>query len=373
MVKEPVELLTQHDKETLPPTLHNRSEDPQIAAWNRFLTKLMESRSQGDNIERANGIGMIGAAQFGQEGSLGLKKTKILTQLILGGIPMSLRHTIWMELSNTDAMLDPGTYGSYLDHRDEVDQSEIEAILKDVPRTLTSKYEYYAKKGDKRLREVLVAFVSKYEGLGYTQGLNTIAGYLLLAIPEDEHAFWLLCNMVDNFFPRDYFSREKAMIGPLADSVLLRAYIKELIPPLAKHLDELEIPPDHTVPLRWFFTAFSDALTEDVLMRVWDVWLCLPGHKTFLFNVAMAILMQNTSRLLECETEGEYWAYLDGKCKLSGDAEWVDELMKQAFMLRKKLEGVEERRELEIKLLGKKGGSTEALYSPPDRDESIVG
>ncbi|RMY03989.1 hypothetical protein D0867_10505 [Hortaea werneckii] len=364
--KEPVELATQHDKDQLPPTLSKRPADPQDAAWNKFLMRLAVSRSQSGNSDQANGIGLVGASHFGQEGKLGEQKMKTLTQLVIGGIPMTLRHNLWMELSNTEALMEPGTYSYYLSLREDVDQSEIDAIAKDVPRTLTSVHQYYANQGDKRLKEVLVAFVSKYESLGYTQGLNTIAGYLCLAIPEDEHAFWMLCNMVDNFFPDDYFSRENSLIGPLADSVVLRSYVKELMPQLAKRMDELDIPHDHTVPLSWFFTAFSSALPENVLMRVWDIWLCLPGQKSFLFHVALAILMQNASGLIECEDEGEYWSYMDTRCKLNGDAEWVNDLMKQAFMLRKKVDGIDERRTLETKVLRKKRASTEALFSPDE-------
>ncbi|KAI7105743.1 hypothetical protein KC324_g20518, partial [Hortaea werneckii] len=176
--KEPVELATQHDKDQLPPTLSKRPADPQDAAWNKFLMKLAVSRSQSGNSDQANGIGLVGASHFGQEGKLGEQKMKTLTQLVIGGIPMTLRHNLWMELSNTEALMEPGTYSYYLSLREDVDQSEIDAIAKDVPRTLTSVHQYYANQGDKRLKEVLVAFVSKYESLGYTQGLNTIAGYL---------------------------------------------------------------------------------------------------------------------------------------------------------------------------------------------------
>ncbi|KAK4544922.1 hypothetical protein LTR36_003827 [Oleoguttula mirabilis] len=366
--KEPVELVTQHDPDKLPPTLAKRSEDPQEAAWNKFLMKLTMSRTNNGNTDQSNGIGLVGASHFGQEGAMGQQKLKTLTHLVIGGIPMKLRHALWMELSSTEGIVEPGTYTHYLSMREDVDQNEIDAIAKDVPRTLTSIHQYYANKGDKRLKEVLVAFVGKYESLGYTQGLNTIAGYLCLAIPEDEHAFWMLCNMVDSYFPQGYFSRENAMVGPLADSVVLRSYVKELMPILAKHMDALEIPYDHTVPLSWFFTAFSSTLSEDVLMRVWDIWLCLPGQKTFLFNVALAILTQNAAEILECENEGEYWSYLDNQCKLNGDAEWVNELMKQAFIFRKKLDNVEERRVLETKTLRKRRGSTEALYSPDEEE-----
>ena len=106
-------------------------------------------------------------------------------------------------------------------------------------------------------------------------------------------------------------------------------------------------------------------------MRVWDIWLCLPGQKTFLFNVALAILMQNASGILECETEGEYWLYMDDreKCEVDGDEEWINKLIRSAVELRKVLQKVEERRALETKLLRRKAGSCEALYSP---DEAVA-
>ena len=140
------------------------------------------------------------------------------------------------------------------------------------------------------------------------------------------------------------------------------------MPQLAKHMDDLDIGAQYTVPVRWFFTAFSNVLGEDALMRVWDIWLCLPGQKTFLFNVALALLMQNASGLLACESEGEYWAYMDDKekCRVDGDAEWVNKLIQSAVGLRKELHKVDERRALETKLLRRKAGSCEALYSPED-------
>lgn len=358
--KEPVELLTQHDRDQLPPTLSNLSKDPHEAQWNRFLLKLVETREQ--NGERDEGGEMIGASRFGQEGAVGQQKLNTLTRLVVGGVPMSLRHPIWMELTNTHAMMRPGDYQHFLRER-EVDQAEIEDIMKDVPRTLTSKYDFYNGKGYKRLKEVLVAFVGKYDGLGYTQGLNTIAGYLLLAIPIEEDAFWVMCNIIENYFPAEYFSKAAHMNGPLADNILLRQYIKELLPSLAKRMDELDIADDRTVPLNWFFTAFSTVLSQEALMRIWDVWLCLPQQKTFIFNVALALLMQNAAQLMECESDGDYWAVID-QCttRLNDEPEQISELIKQAFALKKKLEHAEDRRAVEFKVLRRKRDSMEVLY-----------
>lgn len=54
------------------------------------------------------------------------------------------------------------------------------------------------------------------------------------------------------------------------------------------------------------------------------------------------------------------------QCKVDGDAEWVNKLIKSAVEMRKELGKVEGRRALETKLLRRKAGSCEALYSPDD-------
>lgn len=372
--REPVEMSTRHDEGTLPPTLSKSllsqpSQTPHDAAWNRFLSGLLRSREQAG--EEARSGELIGASHFGNEGSSGKQKQEVLTRLILGGIPMRFRHPIWMELSNTQAIMRPEAYEHYLhlhqqtsepasENSDPSDE-DIDAILKDVPRTLTSKYDYYAEKGYDRLRRLLIAFVSKYPGLGYTQGLNMIAGYLLLAIPSESDAFWVLCNMVDSFFPANYFSKETAMSAPIADNVVLRSYVKEQLPKLAARFDALDIASEHTVPLSWFLTAFTAILPESVLLRIWDVWLCLPGQETFLFNVALTLLAAHQKGLMECEDQSEIWAYMSSKIKISEEPEKVTELIRSAFLLRKKLEGVDARRSSELKKAFRRTGSMEGL------------
>ena len=375
----PVEMTTRHDKDQLPPTLSHQAMDPQESEWNKFMLKLVEKRQEhGEDI---SGGEVIGVSRFGQEGNSGRQKLDQLTRLVVGGIPMKLRHPIWMELSNTQAMMQPNDYSYYLGLRDQEDPEELDAILKDVPRTLTSKYDFYSDKGFKRLKEVLLAFVAKYPSLGYTQGLNTIAGYLLLAIPAEEDAFWVLCNIVENFFPVDYFSRTDAMVSPLADNILLRQYVKEFIPQLNKHMDELKIQPDNTVPMKWFFTAFSSALPETILMRMWDVWLCLPNQKHFLFAFALALLGENVDGIMECEDTGAYFSYMDNKLKLDEDPAQLTELIKHAYKIGKKLDNLVERRAEEVeklkanmhldnKLRLRKTQSLEVLV---DHDETAAG
>ena len=142
---------------------------------------------------------------------------------------------------------------------------------------------------------------------------------------------------MENFFPPDYFTRADAMVSPLADSTLLREYVKDLIPQLCQHLDKLGIQAGQTVPIKWFFTAFSSTLPETALMRLWDIWLCLPNQKQFPFAFSLALLAQNTDGLLKCEDSSSFFSYIDNKLKLPKDPAQLTELMKQAYKMGKKL------------------------------------
>lgn len=188
-----------------------------------------------------------------------------------------------------------------------------------------------------------------------------IAGHLLLAIPADGDAFWMLCNIVDNFFPQDYFSRSSNLVGPLADNMVLRSYIRDLMPKLNEHLDNFGVLPQNTMKLGWILTAFSDMLPREPLQRIWDIWLCLPRQHTFLFNVALALIKQHLDELLALENEEQYYEFA---FKIPETTHEIEELLRVAISLRKRLDPdqIMERRKLEIRRL--RNPSTEALYSP---------
>lgn len=349
----------QHDPDDLPPTLTDDSQDPQEAEWNRFILRLNNARQQGGEQE-AQGT-LLGAGRFGREGSAGRAKMETLNRLIVGGIPNRLRHPIWMELSNTYAIMSPDEYRHYLAEGESEDPLEIDAILKDVPRTLTEQFDYYVDRGHDKLKRLLIAFIAKYKGLGYTQGLNMIAGHLLLAIPAEEDAFWVLCNMVDNFFPAGYFSRDAPMHGALADNVVLRSYVRELMPKVDEKLTELDIDAASTFQPGWHLAALANRLPKTALQRVWDVWLCLPRQQTFLFNVVLAMIKLRADEILALESSGEYNAF---DWRVADEPAKVDELIRTALVLRKKLDGdqITQRREAETKKM-RRSSSIHALYS----------
>jgi hypothetical protein len=68
----------------------------------------------------------------------------------------------------------------------------------DLPRTITNCDEFAlpAKTGKNRLYNILHAYACLDVEVGYSQGMNFIAGMLLLNIPEEEDAFWCLVSIM---------------------------------------------------------------------------------------------------------------------------------------------------------------------------------
>lgn len=56
------------------------------------------------------------------------------------------------------------------------------------------------------LRRVLRAFSWRNPSQGYCQGLNFVAGQLLLFFTEEE-TFWMLVHLVEDILPPNYYSR----------------------------------------------------------------------------------------------------------------------------------------------------------------------
>lgn len=88
-------------------------------------------------------------------------------------------------------------------------QIEIDAIRSYASIT----NEKCRKEQEKKLTDVLHAFVKRNHKMGYFQGMNFLCSQLLLCLTEEE-AFWTLVQIIEVYFPCDYFS---GFFGVLVD------------------------------------------------------------------------------------------------------------------------------------------------------------
>lgn len=78
------------------------------------------------------------------------------------------------------------------------------------------------------LRNVLTAFVQRCPTIGYCQGFSFITARLL-AVLEEEEAFWVLTQMIEVLLPIDYYSN---LLGVLIDFKVFQHIMRKKLPKL---------------------------------------------------------------------------------------------------------------------------------------------
>lgn len=200
--------------------LHDSLQRDRSIKWNEFFKKIRHERRRGEEEERGMpevliGDGeLIGIATLGNEGRGGKQRWKEFKGLVLGGIPVAYRWKVWAECSSATALRVPGYYEDILQNGQD-DPLVISQIAMDINRTLTDNIFFRKGPGVQKLKQVLVAYSRRHPAVGYCQGMNMIAASLLLIMPSEEDAFWVLCSIVEKILPKTYF--ETSLLASRAD------------------------------------------------------------------------------------------------------------------------------------------------------------
>ncbi|KAI5843197.1 rab-GTPase-TBC domain-containing protein [Tricharina praecox] len=353
--------------------LHDSLQHDRSLKWNEFLRKVRTERRKGDDEENgmpetqmADGE-LIGVATLGTEGRGGKQRWKEFSNLVLGGIPVAFRWKIWTECSGATAMKVPGYYDDLLQNGHD-DPIVISQIAMDINRTLTDNIFFRKGPGVSKLKQILLAYSRRNPEVGYCQGMNMIAASLLLIMPSEEDAFWVLCSIVERILPKTYF--EPNLLASRADQEVLKHFVATILPSLHTHLLDLGVELE-ALTFQWFLSIFTDTLAAEALFRVWDVILCVAGS-VFLFQVAIALLRLNEKALLRCESAAEVYSYLNGGMIHQGIS--IDGLIRESDGLKNLIRKpeVDKRREMAVKK--ELGGETmETERSNSTVTESDVG
>lgn len=353
---EPVKLLLQQLGE-----VHDSIQREKTVKWNDFLRKVRaERRREGEAAavlsaetgayrssaampEATLSIGeIVGVSGLGNKGKVGRAKWNEFMSLVLGGIPVAYRAKIWAECSGATALRIPGYYEDLISRSNaDDDPSVVAQIEMDIHRTLTDNIFFRKGPGVSKLNEVLLAYSRRNPEVGYCQGMNLIAGCLLLIMPTAEDAFWVLTSIIENILPQGYY--DQSLLASRADQQVLRRYVAEILPRLSLHLEDLSVELE-ALTFQWFLSVFTDCLSAEALFRVWDVVLCTNDGSTFLFQVALALLKLNEQQLLQCSTPAAVYTYINHQ--MTNHAISIDGLIRASEGLRRviKRDDVENRR-----------------------------
>lgn len=224
-----------------------------------------------------------------------ISKNRKLKRFCRKGIPNEHRKTMWMLLSGAEEKrkANPRTYRLLLDS--QKDERVVETIALDLHRTFPENIFFSSEDGLQRpLRNVLVAASLYNPDKGYSQGLNFIAGLLLLIVKDEENVFWLMDSLMNNILP-DFYS--PGMEAVRAEQELLGEIIRWKDRELHDHIQEVGVQ-WCLVGTKWFMCLFADVLPTETVLRIWDC-LFFEGNKVLL-RVSTLLILQNKERLMAC-------------------------------------------------------------------------
>lgn len=214
------------------------------------------------------------------------------------GVPNEHRPLVWMVCSGAQEQMDrnPGYYQSLLDthHEHKLEES----IRTDLHRTFPDNI-YFRKSAEpclqKALYNVLVAYGHHNKAVGYCQGMNFIAGYLILVSKDEETSFWLMEALLSRILP-DYYT--PAMLGLKADQEVLGELVRLKAPAVWRLMQDQGVMWTLVVS-RWFICLFIDVLPVETVLRIWDC-LFYEGSK-ILFRVALTLIRHHQQEIAEAQ------------------------------------------------------------------------
>ncbi|KAF9974318.1 hypothetical protein BGZ73_002274 [Actinomortierella ambigua] len=243
-----------------------------------------------------------------------------LKRYIRKGIPPALRGDAWFVYSGAKDKCDanPGLYnrlvnqakrqGSANEHAEVIERENINFKSQVTNSAIDGSMQVNTDNvaAIQSLRRVLLAFSLQCPSIGYCQSLNYIAGMLLLFM-EEEHAFWTLSVITQNFLPEGMY--DVTMEGANIDQAVLMTLVMERLPHIwakfsngATHVELDEgagLPTVTLVTSHWFLTLFINILPVESVLRVWDCFF-YEGRK-ILFRMALTILKMHESEITKID------------------------------------------------------------------------
>jgi len=212
------------------------------------------------------------------------------------GIPQRFRWQVWKAKVGVD---EAGLSIDYhaLSQRSNAWTAQIEI---DIGRTFPELRSFSAEQQQKLFR-VLNAYAGYNPDVGYCQGMNYVAGLLLIVSDmQEEESFAVLARLMDDpDFGLSGFYRERLP--------LLRRYLRaceslvaDTVPELRDHFIRENVQPAVYLH-QWFLTLFINCFPLSMVMIIWDVIICegLP----VILRIAVSILQVLKDSLLSMHFE----------------------------------------------------------------------
>ncbi|XP_034416713.1 growth hormone-regulated TBC protein 1-A-like isoform X3 [Cyclopterus lumpus] len=188
-----------------------------------------------------------------------VEKNLTVKRYVRKGVPNEHRARVWMAASGAQERLEGnrGYYQSLLAM--EHDTRLKETIHTDMHRTFPDNVLFRGRAEpslQRALFNVLLAYGHHNTEVGYCQGMNFIAGYLVIITKDEEKSFWLMDALLGRMLPDFY---HPAMMGLKTDQEVLGELVKAKAPAVGQLM--AQYPGIWTLLVsRWFICLYIDTL-----------------------------------------------------------------------------------------------------------------
>lgn len=127
----------------------------------------------------------------------------------------------------------------------------------------------------------------------------------LLLLFEEEDAFWMMCSIVEDLLPGQYYS--VSLFGVQVDIRVFRYLIQQYLPNIHRLFSEHDI--DLTlICFQWFLTLYSNVFHTKFTYRLWDYFFYYGS--IILFQIGLMMLKQYEENLCELSNSAQIFNFL---------------------------------------------------------------
>ncbi|KAI7900309.1 rab-GTPase-TBC domain-containing protein [Cokeromyces recurvatus] len=224
---------------------------------------------------------------------------KSLSIQVQQGIPSALRGAIWPLLANNNNKINSSEESLQNYYIGLLKQESVyeKAITRDLHRTFPHHPFFQSSVGQESLFNIVKAYSIHDPEVGYCQGLQFIAGPLLLNMPEEE-SFYVLIQLMQQYELRGHYT-------PQLDLLRQRLFqfdglLADHLPHIHRHFNEQGVR-SNMYASQWFLTLFAYKFPLNVVFRIYDTLFTEGVH--CLFRIGLALLSKNQSTILSLDFE----------------------------------------------------------------------
>ena len=224
----------------------------------------------------------------------------VLKARVKKGPPQAVRWQAWIALRKLSVRISESDYQALPQTLSDP------SLLKDLARSFPAQAYFSQGKGEETLGRVLGKLAAKHTNVGYCQGLNFVAGFMLLVSGGNEvETFYLLEDLLDTMHLSGLYTADFPYLRQCM--FVLAQLLHTRLPRVSTALEEHGVGQDCWMA-KWFLTLFVTVLPLPVVIRVWDSFI-VEGPLA-LFKAAVALLSQAREELLSLEGLAQFFSGL---------------------------------------------------------------